>query len=159
MSDAPTRFSLLSAPADDAARAVLRAHLAPAVDRGQLTEDTAAPDVVVVLVSRAWLAAAEPVPTGPAVVPVILEACDWRDVPGLDPANAFPRGSRSLADSPDPDRCWQRVATGVAMAGDTHRHGHVAPRGPKVESTATRVAFMLAALGLLLAGPLYAWLQ
>lgn len=201
---APLKLFISYAHEDDAHRAALVEHLAPLLgagvftlwhDRrltggqdwaGQIDRHLAAADIVLLLVSRHFLASeyckgvevAQALATETAgqlrVIPVVLKSCAWTDAP-IGRLQALPRDGLPIVESPYPDRLYQQVVEGLKQVAIELRPallGQKAPASippggglfvpppppppPWYMQTGWRVAIAIFA-ALLLAGVLFAW--
>lgn len=140
---APLKLFLSYAHEDDAHREALVEHLTPLIDAGvftlwhdrrltggqdwagQIDQHLAAADVVLLLVSRHFLASeyckdvevkqalAQHAEGRTRVVPVVLKSCAWTEDPRIRNLQALPRDGAPIVESPYPDRLYQQTVEGL----------------------------------------------
>lgn len=197
----PLKLFISYAHEDDAHRAALVEHLTPLIDAGvftlwhdrrltggqdwaeQIDQHLAAADIVLLLVSRHFLASeyckgvevVQALATETAgqlrVIPVVLKSCAWTDAP-IGRLQALPRDGLPIVESPHPDRLYQQVVEGLKQVAFELRPALldqkvpapippgggiiVPPHPPWYRQTVWRVAAGSLAV-LLLASVLFAW--
>ncbi|HMW21908.1 MAG TPA: TIR domain-containing protein [Burkholderiaceae bacterium] len=197
----PLKLFISYAHVDDAHRAALVEHLTPLIDAGvftlwhdrrltggqdwagQIDQHLAAADIVLLLVSRHFLASeyckgvevAQALAAETAgqlrVIPVVLKSCAWTDAP-IGRLQALPHDGLPIVESPYPDRLYQQVVEGLKQVAFDLRPALldqkvpapippgagtiVPPHPPWYRQTVWRVA-VASLVVLLLAGVLFAW--
>jgi tetratricopeptide (TPR) repeat protein len=139
---APLKLFLSYAHEDDAHREALVEHLTPLIDAGvftlwhdrrltggqnwagQIDQHLAEADIVLLLVSRHFLASeyckgvevaqalAKETAGQLRVIPVVLKSCAWTDAP-IGRLQALPRDGLPIVESPYPDQLYQQVVEGL----------------------------------------------
>jgi tetratricopeptide (TPR) repeat protein len=151
----PLKLFVSYAHEDDAHRNALVDHLTPLIDagvfslwhdrcltggqdwRGQIDRQLAGADIVLLLVSRHFLASnycrevevAEALAMNAAgrarVIPVVLRSCPWKDAP-IGDLEALPRDAAPIVESPFPDQLYIQVVEGLKAVAQELRPGLIA---------------------------------